>query len=53
MIDVDRSRCVTRAGVGGEGGGDLLSPFLKIGKKCPNLEKKCPDCGHLWLKFLI
>ena len=26
-------------------------PFLKIGKKCPNLGKKCPDCGHLWVHF--
>ena len=27
--------------------------FSKIGKKCPNLGKKCTDCGHLWVKFLI
>ena len=39
-----RSRRVTREG---EGEGNLPCPFLKIGKKCPNLEKKCPDCGHL------
>ena len=31
----------------------LPCPFSKIGKKCPNLEKKRPDCGHLWVKFLI
>ena len=42
-------RCVTR---GGRGGG-LPCPFSKIGKKCPNLEKKCPDFGHLWVQFLI
>ena len=34
-------------------GGGLPCPFLKIGKKFPNLEKKCPDCGHLWVKFII
>ena len=23
-------------------------------KKCPSFGKKeCPDCGHLWVKFLI
>ena len=37
------SRRVTRVG---EGGRSAL-PFLKIGKKCPNLEKKFPDYGHL------
>ena len=31
----------------GEGGGGVSCPFSKTGKKCPNLEKKCPDCGHL------
>ena len=35
------------------GGGDLSCTFTKIGKKCPNLEKKYPDCGHLRVKFLI
>ena len=44
-----RNRRVTREG---EGGG-LPCLFLKIGKKCPNLEKKCPDCGHLYVKFVI
>ena len=28
-------------------GGGHPCPFSKIGKKCPNLEKKCPDRGHL------
>ena len=42
-------RRVTRRG---EGGG-LPFPFLKIGKKCPNLEKKCADCGHLQVEFVI
>ena len=42
-------RRVTR---GGRGGG-LPCPFSKNGKKCPNLEKKCPNCGQLWLKFLV
>ena len=27
--------------------------FSKIGKKCPNLLRKCPDCGHQWVKFSI
>ena len=31
----------------GGGGEGLPCPFWKIGKKCPNLEKKCPDYGHL------
>ena len=40
---------------GGEerGGGALLCTFSKTGKKYLNFEKKCPDCGHLWVKFLI
>ena len=46
------NRCVTTGGRGGEGAG-LPYPFSKIGKKYPNLEKKCPDCGHLWVQFLI
>ena len=37
----------------GERGGGLHCPFSKIGENCPNLEKKCPDFGHLWVKFLI
>ena len=27
--------------------------FLKIGRKYPDFEKKYPDFGHLWVKFLI
>ena len=34
-------------------GGGLPCPFSKIVKKCRNLGKKCPDCGHLCVKFLI
>ena len=30
----------------GRGGGGLK-------KRCPNLWKKCPDCGYLWVKFFI
>ena len=46
-INID-NRHVTR------GGGRRSSlPFPKTGKKCPNFGKKCHDCGHLWLKFLI
>ena len=33
--------------------GGISCPFLKIGEKCPNLEKKYPDCGHLQVKFVI
>ena len=38
-----------------EGGrvGGLPCPFSKIGKKCPNFWQKRPECGHLWVKFLI
>ena len=43
------NRCVTRGGMWG----GLPCPFLKIGKKCPNLEKKYLDCDQLWVKFLI
>ena len=44
----DRRR-VTR----GMMGGGLSCPFSKVGQKCPNFWKKCPDYGHLWAKFLI
>ena len=37
----------------GRGRRGLACPFSKIEKKCPNLEKKCPDCVHLWAKFFI
>ena len=41
------------AGAELEGGGGEVFPafFLKIGKKCPNFWGKCPDCGHLCVKF--
>ena len=42
-------RRVTR----GRRGRGLSFTFLKIGRKCPDFEKKCPDFGHLWVKFLI
>ena len=42
-------RRVTR----GRRGRSLSCTFLKIGRKCPDFEKKCPDFGHLWVKFLI
>ena len=38
---------------GGREGGSLPCPFSKIGKKCPDFGGKCPDCGHLWFKFII
>ena len=28
-------------------GGTFPLPFFGNWKKCPNSEKKCPDCGHL------
>lgn len=46
-IKID-SRHVTR-----EGGSRSTLPFFKTRKKSPNFGKKCHDCGHLWLKFLI
>ena len=42
-------RRVTR----GRRGRSLSCTFLKIGRKCSDFEKKCPDFGHLWVKFLI
>ena len=41
--------------LGGGGGGvegGRPCPYLNIGKNCPNFGKN-PDCGHLWVKFLI
>ena len=43
-------RCVTR---GGEKAGGRPCFFLETGKKHPDFRKKRPDCGHLWVKFLI
>ena len=37
----------------GRSGRSLSCTFLKIGKKCSDFEKKCPDFGHLWVKFFI
>ena len=37
----------------GRRGRSFSTTFLKIGRKCPNFEKTCPDFGHLWVKFLI
>ena len=38
----------THAGASLEGKGqDLPYPFSKIWKHCPNVGKKCADCGHL------
>ena len=42
----------SRVTIGEERGG-LPCLFSKIGKKCLNLGEKCPDCCHLWVKFLI
>ena len=42
-----------RGVTGGGKRGSLPCPFSKIGKKSPNLGKKCFDCCHLWVKFLI
>ena len=44
-----KDRRVTREGWGGVG---LPCPFSKLGKSVLILEK-CPDCGHLWVTFLI
>ena len=45
MLIPYRYRCVT-------GGDRSPLPFFKNCKKSLNLEKKCPDCGHLWVKCL-
>ena len=43
-------RCVARWRRGGRGGGRfLLCPFLKIGKKSPNLKKRQPNCCEFFL----
>ena len=43
-----KTRRVTR----GRGGGEV-SPalFQKLGKSALICGKKCPECGHLWVKF--
>ena len=33
----------------GRRGRSLSWTFLKIGRKCFDFEKKCPDFGHLWV----
>ena len=35
------------------GGGRPPLPFFENQRKCPNFEKKGPDCVHLWVKFFI
>ena len=44
---------ITTRVTSGKRGRVLSSIFLKIGRRCPDFEKKCPDFGHLWVKFLI
>ena len=44
---------IAGAQVEGGGWGGLPGPFSEIGREYPNFRKKCPDCGHLWAKFLI
>ena len=51
IIDIKKS-LITGVWLEG-GGGSLPFPFLKIGKRCPNSGKKCPDDGYLWVQFLI
>ena len=36
----------------GRRGRSLSCTFLKIRKKCHDFDKKYPDFGHLWVKFL-
>ena len=45
--------CYYRRVTRGRRGRSLSCSFFKTGKKCPDFEKKCPDLGHLWVKFLI
>ena len=42
-----------RATRGGGGGEVYPSYFQKLKKSALIYEKKRPDCGHLWVKFLI
>ena len=50
---LNTGKCYKRVTRGGGGGEVSPSHFSKFGKKYPNFGKKCPDCGHLWVKFLI
>ena len=40
-------------GIAGGLGETFPAFFRQLEKKCSNLWKKCLDCGHLWIKFLI
>ena len=46
------TRQIRRVTRGGRKRG-LPCPFSKFGKICPDFFGKCPDCGRLWLKFII
>ena len=43
------SRCVTKGGEGEE----FRALFRKLEKSALIFRKKCPDYGHLWIKFPI
>ena len=45
-INIYFCSCHRRITRGGRRWGGLPCPFLKIGKKYPNLKKKSPVCGH-------
>ena len=46
-----KTKKVELVGMWLELGRGLPCHFSKIGQKCHDFGKKCPDCGHLWIKF--
>ena len=42
----------SEAQLAGRGGEVSLALFGKLKKSTLILEKKCPDCANLWIKFL-
>ena len=55
MVNLGILHALITAGVKleGRGGGDFPCPFSKGGKMFLDFEKKCPDSGHLSVKFFI
>ena len=55
MVNLGILHALITAGVKleGRGGGDFPCPSSKAGKMFLDFEKKCPDSGHLLVKFLF
>ena len=51
MKCANNPRRVTRGAEGGRGGEVSPALFQKLEKRALICGKKCPDCGHLWVKF--